>query len=284
MNSDKQALMTMCKEGLLAAVVVITDQGWANAVKEACPWMTVVSRQVWTDTDPSPIMTGDETHDRQAARDWYYGPLHPHTQQCRKDVYVQLTNETSYHWDGYFQDELMKLAEGEGYHLALPADSGGAPGDYPGMTALWFDAQGKAHSDFWVKGRSIAQRRAAKNGHLWLFHSYGNIQTGRWEWSYDVGAYPWHAGRQFYFLDLIPDAIPNLLIGEFAAAGSQFTEQMGWEACWDNYTGFVKLALEKHPHMMAKMKGICQWTFGSPGFRGQDVQQWIWQFSDVQRK
>src|SRR5262245_49652352 len=225
MNSDKNALMSMCVEGLLAAVIAITDQGWANLVKEKCPWMTVVSRQVWTDTDPSPIMNGDETHDREEARRWYYGPLHPYTMACRKDVYVQLTNETSYHWDGFFQDELMKIAESEGYRLALPVDSGGAPGDTDRIKALWFDDKGNPQSDFWVKGRGIAQRRAAKNGHLWLWHSYGNISTGRWERSDDRGAYPWYAGRQFYFLELIPVAIPDIPISEFATGGSQFQEQ-----------------------------------------------------------
>jgi hypothetical protein len=284
MQADKAGIMGMCMEGLLAAIIVISDPGFANDVKARCPWMTVVFRQVWTDTDPSPLLNGDEAHDRQAAHDWYYGPLHFHTQRCRKDVYVQLNNEMSYHWDGFYQDELMHLAEAEGYRLALPVDSGGAPGDYPGMTALWFDTWGTPHSDFWIKGRAIAQRRAAKNGHLWTWHSYGDINTGRWEWSYDPGAYPWYAGRQFYFLELIPDAIPDILISEFAAGGSQFSEQMGFDACWSNYTGFVRLALEKHPQMMAKVKGICQWTFGSPGFAGQNVNQWIPLFAEKQRK
>lgn len=278
MGTREADIYRLGQTGELKAVVVISDPDVANRYRDYIP--TVVFRQVWTDSDPLPDLNGDEAHDRAVARGWWSGPLHGSTVRCRKDVYIQLANEQSYPYDGYFNDELMICAEGEGYRLCICNDSGGAPGDRDGKRALWFDDSGQPHSDFFVQGRLIALRHAARKGHLYGWHSYGDITTGRYNRSDDPGVYQWFSGRGYYLLSLLdPADVPDILITEFGSGATQFTESLGFEECWSNYAGFVALAKAKHPVLMAKTRGICQWSFGSaPGFPGQYVDQWTDQF------
>lgn len=268
----------MAQAGVLKAVVVISNVGLANRLRDYVD--TVVFRQVWTDHDPSPDLNGDEAHDRAIARAWWSGPLHWYTAQCRRDVYIQLANEQSYPYDSYFYDEAMTLAENEGYRLLICNDSGGAPGDRPEGQALWFDVDGDPHSDFFVKGRLLACRHAARKGHLYGWHSYGDITTGKYNRSDDPGIYQWFSGRGNYFLSLLdPADVPEILISEFGSGATQFTESLGFEECWSNYAGFVKLAKAKHPALMAKTRGICQWSWGhTQDFAGQFVDAWSDQF------
>jgi hypothetical protein len=280
MGFNEYAVKRMAQSGVLKASVVISNPMFANWLRDYVD--TVVHRYVWSDHDPLPDLTGNEAHDRAVARAWYNGPLHSSTIQCRKDVYIQLVNEQSYPYDGFFYDELMACAESEGYHLCIENDSGGAPGNRANMTALWFDVNDMPHSDFFVQHRQLPCRRAVHNGHLYGWHSYGDITTGKYNRSDNPGVYQWFSGRQFYWLSLLdPADVPNILITEFGSGATQFTKDKGFDECWSNYAGFEALAWQEHPALMAKVKGICQWSWGNaPGFPGQYVDDWTDKFID----
>jgi hypothetical protein len=274
----------MALAGTLASAVVISDPDFANWLVDYVP--TVVFRQVYTDHDPGPFINGDEDHDRQEARAWWHSErLHWHTTRCRKNVFIQLVNEQNSAHDGFFYDELMAQAEREGYKLVIHDDAGGCVGDQDGMRALWFSADGQPQSDFFVQNRGISIRRAARNGHLYGWHSYGNFTDGKYHRSDEESAWPWFSGRGFQFMRLFPASQrPKMLITEFGSGATQLTQAMGFGEMWDNYVKFEQMALRLHPDMMANCLGICQWSTGSaPGFPGQYIDQWLDQIIRVQK-
>lgn len=273
-----EGVRILALNGALASAVVINDVGLANWLVDYVP--TVVFRQVFGGSDPSPIITGNETQDREAARGWYHEDrLHYPTTLCRKEVFIQLANEQSISWDGFFYDELMIQAEVEGRRLVCHNDSGGSFGDAFGKRALWYAGDwqtNEPHSDL-IQGRLLAIDREFRNGHLYGWHSYGDITDGKYHRSDEIGAWPWFAGRGFEYMRLIdPQRRPRTLITEHGSGATQFTEELGFDEWWSNYTGFQNLALQKYPQLMTECAGVCSWSWGNaPGFPGQYVDKWL---------